>query len=100
MSGVVAGVVMLASGGAKARGALLRDVGAYATSIALLTAFLASGAMTLAKSASLLALYGAFVLVVLGADLWHICFGRRGPLPSTCMPLLAQLQCCSSVCQA
>ena len=77
MGGVVAGVVMLANGGAKARGALLRDVGAYAAAVGLLTAFLASGAMTLDKSAALLAMYGGFVLLVLGADLWHICFGRH-----------------------
>ena len=42
---------------------------------------LCSGAMTYARSIALLVLYAAFVLIVLGADLWHI-FTRRAGVPA------------------
>ena len=40
VGGIVAGVIMLGNGGAKARGALLRDVSAYCISVVVLTACL------------------------------------------------------------
>ncbi len=63
---------MLANGGAKAQGALMRDVSAYTIGVVTLTAFMWTGEMTYFRSAVLLILYGAFVAIVLGADLWHI----------------------------
>jgi sodium/potassium/calcium exchanger 6 len=75
----VAGIIMLVNGGAKARGALLRDVSAYCISVLVITGLLWSGRMTYARAAVLLALYLGFVFIVLGADLWHI-FTRSAPL--------------------
>ncbi|KAK9818988.1 hypothetical protein WJX81_007256 [Elliptochloris bilobata] len=69
---VVAGAVVLASGGAKARGALLRDVAAYLVAVGAAMGVLASGSATAGRAAALLALYAAFVAVVLGADMWRI----------------------------
>ena len=46
---VVAGAVVVAAGGAKAKGALLRDVMAYLVTCGLVVAVLASGEVTLAK---------------------------------------------------
>ena len=69
---VVAGAVVLVSGGAKMRGALLRDVAGYLVAVAAAAGVLASGRATGGRAAALLALYAAFVLVVLGADLWRI----------------------------
>ncbi|KAK9915399.1 hypothetical protein WJX75_008652 [Coccomyxa subellipsoidea] len=69
---VVAGAIMLANGGAKARGALMRDVSAYCISVVTVTVFMWTGEMTYLRSALLLILYVAFVVLVLGADLWHI----------------------------
>ena len=69
---VVAGAVVLASGGAKARGALLRDVAGYLLAVGAAAGVLASGHGTAGRAAALLALYAAFVAVVLGADMWRI----------------------------
>lgn len=69
---VVAGAIMLANGGAKARGALMRDVSAYCIGVVAITAFMWTGEMTFFRSAVLLVIYAAFVITVLGADLWHI----------------------------
>ncbi len=77
MGAVVAGAIMLVNGGAKARGALLRDVAALAIGVITITAFLGTGGMSYGRCAVLLAEYVAFVLIVLGADLWHI-FTRCG----------------------
>ncbi|EIE22196.1 hypothetical protein COCSUDRAFT_55891 [Coccomyxa subellipsoidea C-169] len=63
---------MLANGGAKARGALMRDVSAYCIGVITITVFMWTGEMTYFRSGVLLILYGAFVVIVLGADLWHI----------------------------
>lgn len=52
-----------------------------------------SGAMTYGRAIALLVLYGAFVLVVLGADLWHIftrcaaCAGTWGQHDLEILPL-------------
>ena len=54
---VVAGCVVLASHGAKARGALLRDVGTYAAAIALVAGFLLSGHMSTLQASLLVAMY-------------------------------------------
>lgn len=72
MGAIVAGAIMLVNGGAKARGALLRDVAALGLAVCTITAFLSAGAMSYARGGVLLAEYVAFVLIVLGADLWHI----------------------------
>lgn len=72
MGAVVAGAIMLVNGGAKARGALLRDVSALGVGVITIAAFLGSGSMSYAKCGILLAEYVAFVFIVLGADLWHI----------------------------
>lgn len=69
---IVAGAIMLANGGAKARGALMRDVSAYCIGVITITVFMWTGEMTYFRSGVLLILYGAFVVIVLGADLWHI----------------------------
>ena len=63
---------MLINKGAKARGALLRDVAALGLAVSTITAFLSSGSMSYARGGVLLAEYVAFVIIVLGADLWHI----------------------------
>ena len=101
---VVAGAVVLASGGAKARGALLRDVAAYLTAVGATAGVLASGRATAGRAAALLALYAAFVAVVLGADLWRIArermrwgfipcsFTRIGGVP--CSGKLRRWWCC------
>ncbi|KAK9829860.1 hypothetical protein WJX72_008316 [[Myrmecia] bisecta] len=68
---VVAGLIVLANNGAKARGALLRDVAAYMTSVVVVALMIHSGTMTTGKAVTLLGLYVLFVLVVLGADIWH-----------------------------
>ena len=54
---VVAGCVVLASHGAKARGALLRDVGTYAAAITLVAGFLLSGHMSTLQASLLVAMY-------------------------------------------
>ena len=89
---VVAGTVILVSGGAKARGALLRDAGAFLVAVFAVTAVLVHGRASYAQAAALLTLYVVFVLVVLGADLWHIWQQRRGaqrPQAEVEQPLLA-----------
>ena len=73
----VAGLVMVYSGGAKARGALTRDVGVYAATLLAAGAMLASGAATRLKAAMFLLAYVAFVSSVLAADMYH----RRVYLP-------------------
>ena len=72
MGAVVAGAIILVNKGAKARGALLRDVAALGLAVTTITAFLSAGRMSYARCSVLLAEYVAFVLIVLGADLWHI----------------------------
>ena len=67
----VAGMVMVIADGAKAKGALLRDVTAYGAASAVVWGVLAGGRVTRAGAATLLALYVLFVLVVLAADLYH-----------------------------
>lgn len=80
---------MLMNGGAKARGALLRDVSAYLISVVTITALLWRGHMSYVSAASLLILYVAFIFIVLGADLWHI-FTRS----ELCVVLLAPIGPC------
>ena len=54
---VVAGCIVLASHGAKARGALLRDVAAYAIAAAVVAGVLLTGRVSVASAASMVALY-------------------------------------------
>lgn len=67
----VAGMVILIAGGAKARGALLRDIAAYGVACAVVWGFLAHGRVDRTGAALLLVLYGVFVAIVLAADLYH-----------------------------
>lgn len=93
MGAVVAGAIMLVNGGAKARGALLRDVAAFGIGVITITAFLGTGGMSYGRCAVLLAEYVAFVLIVLGADLWHI-FTRCSEVPR---PSSQECKCTSEV---
>ncbi|KAL3137711.1 hypothetical protein ABBQ38_004978 [Trebouxia sp. C0009 RCD-2024] len=68
---VVAGSVMLACQGAKVRGALIRDVAAYAIAASSVALILWSGKVGFVKACSLLVLYGLFVVLVLAADIHH-----------------------------
>ena len=73
----VAGAVMLVGNGAKARGALLRDVSAYGITCIVVMSVFAGGAFGVGHAAALLSLYVLFVLTVLCADVYH----RRVVLP-------------------
>ena len=68
----VAGAVMVVADGAKAKGALLRDVSAYLLSATLVAVLIGvHGVVTMQTVGVLLGSYVTFVLVVLAADLWH-----------------------------
>ncbi|KAJ8599873.1 hypothetical protein CTAYLR_010367 [Chrysophaeum taylorii] len=69
---VVAGGVMVVGDGAKAKGALLRDVSAYLFACTIIVGVLGVlGTVSYAGVTIFLTSYAAFVLVVLAADLWH-----------------------------
>lgn len=69
---VVGGAVLLANQQAlKAKGAFLRDVGAYALTVLVVTALFAAGTMHYAGAVVLLVMYFMYVLIVLVADVWH-----------------------------
>lgn len=68
---VVAGSVMLCCQGAKVRGALIRDVAAYAIAVLAVAVILWSGKVGLMKACFLLVLYALFVILVLAADIHH-----------------------------
>ncbi|KAL0053639.1 hypothetical protein WJX82_008689 [Trebouxia sp. C0006] len=68
---VVAGSVMLCCQGAKVRGALIRDVAAYAIAVLAVAIILWSGKVGLTKACFLLVLYALFVILVLAADILH-----------------------------
>ncbi|KAK9821207.1 hypothetical protein WJX74_010576 [Apatococcus lobatus] len=68
---VVAGSVIVASGGVPARGALMRDMASVIIAISFIGLILASGAVTWLRAGILLALYLTYVVVVLVADLLH-----------------------------
>ncbi|DBA93227.1 TPA: hypothetical protein ACH3X2_003522 [Trebouxia sp. C0005] len=68
---VVAGSVMLCCQGAKVRGALIRDVAAYAIAVLAVAIILWSGKVGLIKACFLLVLYVVFVILVLAADIHH-----------------------------
>mmetsp|Transcript_18778 Transcript_18778/g.52303 ORF Transcript_18778/g.52303 Transcript_18778/m.52303 type:complete len:797 (+) Transcript_18778:155-2545(+) len=67
----VAGACIMTAGGAKCRGALIRDVLGYVVAILVLIIFLVDGQLSYLEVGLLFALYLAFVFSVLGADLWH-----------------------------
>lgn len=90
---VVAGCVTLASKGVKVRGALLRDVGAYAAAAGLVAVMINSGRMTYGKAALLLVFYVIFVAIVFVADIAHIIAGRM-----RCVLLLFIFAVAGSVC--
>mmetsp|Transcript_10638 Transcript_10638/g.25223 ORF Transcript_10638/g.25223 Transcript_10638/m.25223 type:complete len:798 (+) Transcript_10638:335-2728(+) len=68
---VVAGSCILSAGGAKCRGALIRDSLGYAAAILVLLIVMVDGRVSYLEVMMLLAIYAAFVVSVLGADLWH-----------------------------
>ena len=76
MGCVVAGCVTLAAKGVRVRGALLRDVAAYAAASGLVAVMVGSGRMTVAKAGLLLVFYVVFILIVFVADIAHILAGR------------------------
>ena len=70
----VAGCVVLASHGAKARGALLRDVAANAVAISVVAGLLLTGRISVVSAAFLVALYiGELVLPVRVGVTWPCC---------------------------
>lgn len=73
---VVAGCVTLAAKGVRVRGALLRDVAAYAASAGLVALMIGSKSMTYAKAALLLVFYVVFIIIVFIADIAHILASR------------------------
>ena len=73
---VVSGCVALAAKGVKVRGALLRDVAAYAASAGVVAVMMNSGSMTYAKASLLLLFYVVFIVIVFIADIAHILASR------------------------
>ena len=97
----VAGLVIMAADGVKARGALLRDVSCYLIAVGTVGLVLASGSVTWATAVALLLMYLLFVAVVLAADIHHIWQSsfRRGPPPvsaCTCIVAAQPLHPCAS----
>ena len=83
----VAGLVIMAANGVKARGALLRDVSCYLIAVGTVGLVLASGSVTWATAVALLLMYLLFVAVVLAADIhhiWHSRFRRASSAVSAC----------------
>lgn len=69
---VVAGAVTVVANGAKAKGALLRDVSAYMCAIGIILSVLGGlGHVTYAGVTLFLTSYVLFVCMVLAADIWH-----------------------------
>lgn len=69
---VVAGAVMVYGKGAKAKGALLRDVSAYLCACSVIVGVMTGiGHVGYTEVSIFLTCYGAFVGIVLAADLWH-----------------------------
>ena len=87
MGCVVAGCVCIASKGIKVRGALLRDVAAYAAAAFIVAVMIRSGRMTSAKAGLLLVFYAAFIVIVFIADIAHILAVRMrwGACPVRCV---------------
>ena len=73
----VAGCVLRASGGAPARGALVRDVAAYGLSVATAAAILSTGAAGPGSASLLLTLYALYVATVAAADTARIVTDAR-----------------------
>ena len=86
---VVAGAVMVVGGGAKAKGALLRDVTAYLGTCGIVVFLIGSvQRVSYAGVTLLLVCYTMFVSIVLAADLWH----RRPGGPAERQARLAEAQ--------
>lgn len=69
---VVAGAVMVYGKGAKAKGALLRDVSAYLCACSVIVGVMTGiGHVGYTEVTIFLTCYAAFVGIVLAADLWH-----------------------------
>lgn len=69
---VVAGAVCVVADGAKAKGALLRDVSAYLCVLVVVLGVIGiGGKVTYGSVALFLGCYALFVVTVLAADLWH-----------------------------
>lgn len=84
----VAGCVLRAAGGAHARGALVRDVGAYGVAVAATALILKSGAAGPGAAAALLTLYGLYVVAVAAADTARVVADARRDAAADDEPLL------------
>ena len=71
ISTVVAAVVIIANEGVKCRGALVRDTSMYIIAVVVVYSFLQRGIVDTFAITFFIALYGAFVLIVLCADVYH-----------------------------
>ncbi|PSC70482.1 sodium calcium exchanger [Micractinium conductrix] len=65
---VVAGRIVTLNGGVRARPAQIRDIATQFLTVAVVTGIVASGSFTYASVATLLSIYGAYVVVVAVAD--------------------------------
>jgi sodium/potassium/calcium exchanger 6 len=71
VGGVVAGAIVIVAGGAPCRGALVRDVSMLALTVIVVWSHLRSGEIGPGSITLFFSLYGAFVVLVLVADLYH-----------------------------
>lgn len=79
----VSGAVILVGDGAKAQGALMRDVMAYFLSLVTVVSILLSGHFSWPAAVGLLCMYIGFVVTVFFADMYHI-----ASTCAACFPLL------------
>lgn len=77
----VSGAVILVGNGAKAQGALMRDVMAYLLSLVTVVGILLSGRFTWPAAGGLLCMYIGFVAIVFCADMYHIASTCAAHLP-------------------
>ena len=89
---VVAGCVVLASHGAKARGALLRDVGAYAAAVAVLAGFMLTGHISTLQATLLVAMYIGACPPMIGFCRTSFCRDSLCRRPSSCAMLGSALR--------
>lgn len=71
VGGVVAGAIVIVANGAPCRGALVRDVSMLALTVVVVWTHLSSGEIGPGSITLFFSLYGAFVVLVLVADLYH-----------------------------
>eukprot|EP00535_Pseudo-nitzschia_heimii_P007970 CAMPEP_0197177934 /NCGR_PEP_ID=MMETSP1423-20130617/3359_1 /TAXON_ID=476441 /ORGANISM="Pseudo-nitzschia heimii, Strain UNC1101" /LENGTH=647 /DNA_ID=CAMNT_0042627559 /DNA_START=155 /DNA_END=2095 /DNA_ORIENTATION=- len=71
VGGVVSGIIVLVADGVKCRGALMRDVTALMVTVVIVWINLSDGVVTRSNTTMFFGLYGFFVFLVLGADIYH-----------------------------